>query len=508
MVNPKSRSVESVPCDFCTQQTAVLYCRADSAKLCLFCDQHVHSANLLSRKHMRSQICDNCSSGPVSIQCNTDNLVLCQECDSDAHGTCSISASHNRTPVEGFAGCPSASELASFWKFDFDANKSDQFQSLSMVQNRVDAPDLLMHVDPWMYKSDRLTLQDLIVPNQNDMLYTTGDYGAINTVSKKQNPSCGKRKQVIYKQLLQLLKRDFVDNDDGGGRNAANASPRPQAGADGENLVPGAPNRSKFTRQRNVDAFTLANDSDGVLAAGGDAQQSSQQQKPAPFTSLLMMPTKIDQKEGDEFINGNMFWDSNTNGQGTQIWDFGSGQLRDSEELSPLEVAYGASDGGYMVKNFGELMREASSTNKKMPKDFYEMNSSMAYDDMASYNSISNNPTPCLGPATSESNNLPIERHSSSSAVGKHKGSSSAKDMKFFEHPLLLRDDRTTNAATNRVDMELLAQNRGNAMLRYKEKKKNRRYEKHIRYESRKARADTRKRVKGRFVKASEAPGN
>ncbi len=32
------------------------------------------------------------------------------------------------------------------------------------------------------------------------------------------------------------------------------------------------------------------------------------------------------------------------------------------------------------------------------------------------------------------------------------------------------------------------------------------RYDKHIRYESRKARADTRKRVKGRFVKAGEAP--
>jgi hypothetical protein len=32
-----------------------------------------------------------------------------------------------------------------------------------------------------------------------------------------------------------------------------------------------------------------------------------------------------------------------------------------------------------------------------------------------------------------------------------------------------------------------------------------RRYEKHIRYESRKLRADTRKRVKGRFVKSNEA---
>lgn len=58
----------------------------------------------------------------------------------------------------------------------------------------------------------------------------------------------------------------------------------------------------------------------------------------------------------------------------------------------------------------------------------------------------------------------------------------------------------------SKADMEQLAENRGRAMLRYKEKKKTRRYEKHIRYESRKARADTRKRLKGRFVKAGDTP--
>jgi hypothetical protein len=46
----------------CGSWVAVLYCRADSAKLCLLCDQHIHSANLLSRKHQRLQICDNCGS--------------------------------------------------------------------------------------------------------------------------------------------------------------------------------------------------------------------------------------------------------------------------------------------------------------------------------------------------------------------------------------------------------------------------------------------------------------
>ncbi|KAM7270731.1 hypothetical protein ACFE04_029945 [Oxalis oulophora] len=48
-------------------------------------------------------------------------------------------------------------------------------------------------------------------------------------------------------------------------------------------------------------------------------------------------------------------------------------------------------------------------------------------------------------------------------------------------------------------------QAREKAKMRYHEKKKTRMFGKQIRYASRKARADTRKRVKGRFVKAGEA---
>ncbi|XP_007049415.2 PREDICTED: zinc finger protein CONSTANS-LIKE 9 isoform X1 [Theobroma cacao] len=46
---------------------------------------------------------------------------------------------------------------------------------------------------------------------------------------------------------------------------------------------------------------------------------------------------------------------------------------------------------------------------------------------------------------------------------------------------------------------------RSDAVMRYKEKKKTRKFEKRVRYASRKARADVRKRVKGRFVKAGDA---
>lgn len=51
----------------------------------------------------------------------------------------------------------------------------------------------------------------------------------------------------------------------------------------------------------------------------------------------------------------------------------------------------------------------------------------------------------------------------------------------------------------------LQSANRSDAVLRYKEKKKARKFEKRVRYASRKARADVRKRVKGRFVKVGDA---
>lgn len=46
---------------------------------------------------------------------------------------------------------------------------------------------------------------------------------------------------------------------------------------------------------------------------------------------------------------------------------------------------------------------------------------------------------------------------------------------------------------------------RNDAVLRYKEKKKTRKFDKRVRYATRKARADVRKREKGRFVKAGDS---
>ncbi|CAG7895608.1 zinc finger protein CONSTANS-LIKE 10 [Brassica rapa] len=62
----------------------------------------------------------------------------------------------------------------------------------------------------------------------------------------------------------------------------------------------------------------------------------------------------------------------------------------------------------------------------------------------------------------------------------------------------IITSQEETNASSH-------ATTRNNAVLRYKEKKKARKFDKRVRYVSRKERADVRRRVKGRFVKSGEA---
>ena len=55
------------------------------------------------------------------------------------------------------------------------------------------------------------------------------------------------------------------------------------------------------------------------------------------------------------------------------------GRLRVDEEL---EAAYGANEEGFMIKNFGELTKEASLTNAKILRDVYQFNCPVTHDDM------------------------------------------------------------------------------------------------------------------------------
>ncbi|PPD70374.1 hypothetical protein GOBAR_DD32752 [Gossypium barbadense] len=409
MVTPPN---ETVPCDFCNHRIALLYCRADSAKLCLLCDHHVHSANLLSRKHLRSQICHNCSAQPVSVWRATHNLMLCQDCDWDTHGTCSVSTAHDGTPVEGFSGCPSALDLASAFGFHLhDTKPSDQSWN-SCHQH------LMMPIaEPCFYG---MSVQDLMEPY---------DSLCNGKTLKKQNHGSGGK----YKQNAE-------------------------------------PNANFLAQQQQV--------------------MQPQQQRQTPESNRIV-------------DGGEVLWNDNLNGQTPQIWDFKLGEAQFEE------VGNEGSDGVFMIKNFNQLLRE-TTLSAKLLGDTCHFNYH-PQDYMDSINMNSSNPGTSQGAATSESNNLPMARPSTSSAFGGTRGSSSCSDLVFMEQAFLVGSDQGRPAAASKADLELLAHNRGNAMQRYKEKKKTRRramnrYDKHIRYESRKAKADSSTRVKGRFAKATDSP--
>ncbi|CAI5468592.1 unnamed protein product [Closterium sp. Yama58-4] len=102
-------------CEYCEKGRATVYCRADSARLCLSCDRVVHSANNLSLRHQRTLLCDGCNLQPAAFRCVDENLSLCIACDSAIHGKLSASQLHRRHAFENFTGCPSAADLAQLW---------------------------------------------------------------------------------------------------------------------------------------------------------------------------------------------------------------------------------------------------------------------------------------------------------------------------------------------------------------------------------------------------------
>ena len=233
-----------LPCDFCDSNVAVLYCRVDLAKLCFYCDQHVHSANALSIKHVRFQICDNCKKDNATVCCSAENLILCQDCVWDTHKNCSSASLHKHTRVEGFSGCPSIIELASV---------------------------LGLYLQP----------KDFINTNSGMQPYE----------QKLKNLMCGKYKNEVYEQLLEMGRRNLAKLD-----------------KDGAKFGPGTP-PCKRAQMSNVESFGV---SDGVCDELLKKQQT-------PFTSLLVLPADGDVRKNDCGSEGDLLWDCNPAYQVAQV---------------------------------------------------------------------------------------------------------------------------------------------------------------------------------------------
>lgn len=105
-------SIGSKSCESCKSAPATLFCRADSAFLCMGCDGKIHAANKLASRHARVWMCEVCDQAPASVTCKADAAALCVTCDRDIHSANPLARRHERFPVVPFYDSAAAAKSA------------------------------------------------------------------------------------------------------------------------------------------------------------------------------------------------------------------------------------------------------------------------------------------------------------------------------------------------------------------------------------------------------------
>ncbi|CAN1184918.1 Zinc finger protein CONSTANS-LIKE 4 [Linum perenne] len=99
-------------CDSCKSATATLFCRPDSAFLCVSCDSKIHAANKLASRHPRVWVCEVCEQAPAHVTCKADAAALCVSCDRDIHSANPLARRHERVPIVPFYDSVSSAPAA------------------------------------------------------------------------------------------------------------------------------------------------------------------------------------------------------------------------------------------------------------------------------------------------------------------------------------------------------------------------------------------------------------
>uniref|UniRef100_A0A2C9UPU8 CCT domain-containing protein n=1 Tax=Manihot esculenta TaxID=3983 RepID=A0A2C9UPU8_MANES len=382
-------------CEFCGVVRAVVYCKSDSARLCLNCDEFVHSANCLSRRHSRSLLCDKCNSQPSILRCLDDKLSICQNCDWNNTNSCS-SSGHHLQVLSCYTGRPSLAEFSRIWSSVLDASPSTTTSYDPEGLGTTSLPSLQGNEDSMI-----------------SCLKNKDNEGTFGLVTRKLN------------ELEPCMRSSNVIPQD------PNSVPH---GRDQESFLPEDPNMSKAG---------CSNFKDLEIPDGEDLCEG-----------LNMDDVALNFENGDDIFGCPQVTSS---GQQDCI-AFQSPQVACSTSM--IQAMYGSTSCLYMNPSFNR------SINLGFPTTTRQIHSSIS-----------------LSPSNIT-------------------GESSAADYQDCGiSPVFL-----TKESPRELNLETSCpQAREKAKMRYKEKKKTRIFGKQIRYASRKALADTRKRVKGRFVKVGEA---
>ncbi|GLJ40866.1 hypothetical protein SUGI_0845360 [Cryptomeria japonica] len=461
-----------VACDFCEESQAILYCEADASKLCLCCDNEVHSANSLAKRHFRAQLCHVCGNNQASIRCCTQDLLLCKICQK-----CHMAAGHEHETIEGFDGCPSAKQLACKFGFDKAVFKQVGFS-----------------VDPW--------LDDGVVPLES--------YMTLPSFKKPLTPCieahCSKHERIIYQQLLQLLKQENNSEAQHRGNVQDGAisdsrPPTPRALQCSPMLqIPDTPHQQDGLNESQAGMDQLQ-DQAGYSELQCITQRSLERMQ--HITSISMqMPQETSYQTTEDKFEDALLWLCHGEMQSKQFLSL-SAQPSKSCKDQEASKRYRTPDMGISVVTRDDSYQNSHVNSMPPSCDIGALKCSSGWQpkSSSSLHFASKDPQ-LINPTGKIQTDMHCLHGSPPAPIFSAQLARSYSGLTSHDQKIGTPDvDKEQHKLRNE---QALAKARDNAMVRYKEKKKTRRFEKHVRYESRKARAEVRLRVKGRFVKAED----
>uniref|UniRef100_A0A0D6R1F6 CCT domain-containing protein n=1 Tax=Araucaria cunninghamii TaxID=56994 RepID=A0A0D6R1F6_ARACU len=531
-------------CEFCGKNRSTVYCRADTAKLCLSCDRQVHSANALSQRHSRSLLCDGCSVQPAGIRCFSHKLFLCQHCDKNVHRFGS-GVHHKRRSVNCYTGCPSAAEFASIWGCNLDGdekggsvlgffeekgwdNDSGEGSSLNSLAGFGE------DVGSWMDSSSSVVAASMAEPNSNvnAMLVSPEDsFGASETSKDHQFQS--KQKHTIVQQLLDLQKLQPLSSMQLQKCQELQTHAPAQVQVDAQSMG------SSLSRPLEGDLELQSHQLERNKKNQQQGQQNLQNEKMQHVSLLISESQHVKSDTNAEMtMQGDSFWRCSSASQSNQLWGqnmpdlgmcedddccdtfhmsdvvltlenyediFGGPQGEVASVFDDVEAACSSMDKDVSIADSSGCNANSYKASAAAPAGYMALSceepGKEGADGLPTTGGVVQGVTDLSGPNNMHSV-LPV-RSSLSFSLSSLSGESSAADCHDCGlSPVFLKEEPPWGPTNSD---SAFSQARDNAMMRYKEKKKSRIFDKKIRYASRKARADSRKRVKGRFVKAGEA---
>ncbi|KAK9223166.1 hypothetical protein WN944_011608 [Citrus x changshan-huyou] len=500
-------------CEFCTAFRPVVYCKADAAHLCLSCDAKVHSANALSNRHFRTLLCDSCSGNPAYIQCLNHRMFMCHGCDRSLHGA---SLQHQKRAINSYMGCPSAKDFVAMWGFELNELENSgilgrSFSSSSGATNPgVENSDISGKSSPQIVgvsitaktnfaNSASSADSEMGSSSQRSQESRISDFQILNEQTQQQNTS------FILQQILNLKRLNLME----GNNHCPSIHGKEQIES---SSVHNPTKKLDETPDQDLQhSQVVANN----LQQCGSLLQEMKVDSLLPFTQLEHMPSPS--TAGMPF-QGESFWQCKSPVQSNELWTQNMQDLGVCED-SVCNDDFDIPDVDLTFRNFEELFGGNQDPVRAQLDDKYlwrslEKDLSLEKPDDINIRELQDASSVYVTSSTHMDNDTnridiflgnmdspwAIRPSYSTLSISTSRFSAESSGTDSFSSRMSPITGGEASCHSPDLDSPHL-EARENAMMRYKEKKKARRQDKQIQYPSRKARADARKRVQGRFLK-------